>query len=187
MSNAPKEYQRLPGRGMRTEGNSLIAFSRSFCRLWLGGDHLLLTDRTGYTETYKRFYYRDIQAVLIRKTNSATIWNCIMGAFALIFALWALGVDNLPGRIALWIFAGFFGIFTAVNLLRGPSCMTHIKTAVQTEQLPAWSRVRTARKGMTKLRPRLLQAQGEVSADELRVRLEDLLRRQVEGPPTDAT
>jgi hypothetical protein len=187
MSKTPKEYERLSGRGMRYEGNRLLAFSRSFCRLWMGGDHLLLVDRTGYTETYKRFYYRDIQAVIIRKTNSAAMWSWIMGPFALIFALWALSISNLPGRVTLWILAGCFGIPTVVNMSRGPSCMTHIKTAVQIEQVPPWNRLRTARKGMAKVRPRLLQAQGEVSADELRVRLEDLVRRNVEGPATDAT
>jgi hypothetical protein len=187
MSGTPKEYQRLPGRGLRGEGSRLLAFSRSFCQLWMGGDHLLLVDRTGYTETYKRFYFRDIQAVIIRKTSRATTWNWIMGSFALLFTLSALGVQEFGVRIVFWFFAGFFGLFTLINLLRGPTCVTHIKTAVQTEQLHAWNRLGTARKGMMKLRPHLLQAQGEISADELRVRLEDLLRHKAEGPATGPT
>jgi len=185
MSKAPKEYQPLPGRGLRSEGR-IVAFTRTYCRLWLGRDHLLLTDRSGYTETYKRFYYRDIQAVTIRKTNKAAAWNYVTGSFTLLFALWALLVTNLPGRVTLWIIAGCFGLITLVNLWRGPTCVTHIKTAVQTEQLPSWNRLRTARKGMEKLRPQLLQAQGEISAIELRVRLEDLLRRQPQGPAANA-
>lgn len=185
MSKAPKEYQRLPGRGMRLDGNRLFAVSRSICSLWLGGDHLLLVDRTGYTETYKRFYFRDIQAVIIRKTKKAAVGNYLMGSLALLFALWAFNVENIPGRVTLWIIFGFFAFFTLVNLWRGPTCVTHIKTAVQTEQLPPWSRLRTARKGMKRIRPQLLQAQGEVSAEELRERLEDLLRREAQGPATD--
>ncbi len=172
---------------MRVEGNRMIAGSRSMCKLWMGGDHILLADRTYYTETYKRFYFRDIQAVIIRKTNRAAGWNYALGMLALLFSLWALSMVNLPGRVTLWIFAGFFGFFTMVNLLLGPTCATHIKTAVQTEQLYPWNRLRRARKGMAKLRPRLLQAQGGVSTDELRVRLEDILRRQIQGQATDAT
>jgi hypothetical protein len=187
MSKAPKEYQRLPGRGMRVEGNRLFAVSRSICSLWLGGDHLLLVDRTGYTETYKRFYFRDIQAVVIRKTNKAAVGNYVMGLLVLVFAAWALNVVNLPGRVTLWIIVGFFGFFILLNFWRGPTCVTHIKTAVQTEQLPPWNRLRTARKAMKRIRPWLLQAQGDVSAEELRVRLEDFLRRQTQRPATDAT
>jgi hypothetical protein len=187
MSKTPKEYQRLPGRGMRVDGNRMFAISRSLCSLWLGEDHLLLVERLGYTETYKRFYFRDIQAVIIRKTNKAAVGNYVLGFFTLLFAVWALYVRNLPGQVALWILFGFFGIFTLLNLWRGPSCVTYIKTAVQTEQLPPWNRLRATRKGMNRIRPQLLQAQGDVSAQELRVRLEDLLRRETQGPALDAT
>jgi hypothetical protein len=31
--------------------------------LWLGEDHLLCVDSNGYAETYKRFYFRDVQAI----------------------------------------------------------------------------------------------------------------------------
>jgi hypothetical protein len=110
-----------------------------------------------------------------------------MGLLALLFAFWALSVENLPGRVTLWIIFGCFGFFILLNLWRGSTCVTHIKTAVQTEQVPPWNRLSTTRKGMTRIRPRLLQAQGDVSADELRVQLEDFLRRQTQGPATDAT
>jgi hypothetical protein len=187
MSKAPKEYKRLPGRGMRVEGNRVFAISRSVCSLWLGADHLLLVDRIGYTETYKRFYFRDIQAVIIRKTKKAVVGNYVMTILALLFALWALAVDNLPGRVTLWIICGLFVFFTLLNLWRGATCVTHIKTAVQTEQLPPWSRLSTAQKGMKRIRPNLLQAQGEVTGEELRAQLEALVRRQTAGPVPDAS
>jgi hypothetical protein len=187
MSKAPKEYERLPGRGTRVEGNRLFALSRSRCSLWLGGDHLLLVDRAGYTETYKRFYFRDIQAVIIRKTNAAVVGTLILGLLALVFGAWALHEVDLASRVALGTVSAFFGIFTLLNLWRGPTCLTHIKTAVQVEQLPSWNRLRAARKGMTKIRPRLMQAQGEVSEGELKARLEGLVRHQAQGPAADGT
>jgi low affinity Fe/Cu permease len=153
----------------------------------MGADHLLLVDRMGFTESYKRFYFRDIQAVIIRKTNTATVGNCIMGLLALLFAAWALTVVNMTGRITLWAICGCFGYFTLMNLLRGSTCVTHIKTAVQTELLPQWNRLPRARRGLKRIRPALLQAQGEVSAQELKARLEELVRRQTQGPAADAT
>jgi hypothetical protein len=187
MSATPIKYRKLPGHGLRNTGGSLISVTREWCRLWLGDDHLLLVTRQGYTETYKRFYFRDIQAVIIRKTNKAVMFNAIWAIATFIFALWALAVQNLPGRVTLWIIAGIFGLCLLVNLLGGPSCETQIKTAVQTEQLPAWHRLRTARKGLARLRPLLLQAQGEIPADELRARLEDRLRDQTQGPAAEPT
>jgi hypothetical protein len=83
MPKAPKEYQRLPGRGSLVEGNRWLAVTRSLCTVWMARDHLLLISRTGYTETYKRFYFRDIQAVIIRKTATAFVWNIVLMILAL--------------------------------------------------------------------------------------------------------
>jgi hypothetical protein len=65
-----------------------------------------------------------------------------------------------------------------LSLWRGSTCVTQIKTAVQTEQLAAWNRMRAARKGMAMIRPRLLEAQGEFSQEELKARLEEQILRQ---------
>ena len=183
MAKTPTEYQRLPGRGMRVEGFRLAAFSRSFCTLWLGEDHLLLVDRTSFTETYKRFYFRDIQAVIIRKTIKAAVWTGILVFLAFLFFIWALAVENMPGRVTLWIFFGFFAIFAFVNLIVGPTCVAHIKTPVQTEQLPSWTRLRTARKGMERIRPKILEAQGAYFPDELKAELSARLQRFSQSPP----
>ena len=58
-----KEYIRL-ARGRRS---NIAGFSTSggYASLWQGKDHLLSIDSSGYTEEYKRFYYRDIQAIII--------------------------------------------------------------------------------------------------------------------------
>jgi hypothetical protein len=58
--------------------------------------------------------------------------------------------------------------------------MTHIKTAVQTERLGAWNRMRATRNGMAMIRPRLLEAQGELPPQELRARLEERILRQTQ-------
>ena len=60
MSTAPNRYQKLPGRGVGFTGYS---------RLFVGPDHLLLVWSTGYSEHYRRFFFRDIQAFLVARTD----------------------------------------------------------------------------------------------------------------------
>jgi hypothetical protein len=177
MAGTPKEYQRLPGRAMGLAGN---------WALWLGGDHLLLVARFGYTETYKRFYFKDIQAVTIRRTARATVWNCVLGLLALLFCLPALATVDVTGQAMAWILGGFFALLALINLLRGTTCVTHIKTPVQTEQVPAWGRLRAVRKGMDRIRPLLLEAQGASFPEELKAELTARLRRETEVPPAQS-
>jgi hypothetical protein len=146
-------------------------------------DHLLLISRTGYTETYKRFYFRDIQAVIIRKTATALVLNIVLIILALpFFWLAASATDRPPQiyweRLAWASIGGFFLFLALLSFWRGSSCITHIKTAVQTERLAAWHRMRAARKGMEMIRPRLLEAQGELPPQELKARLEERIIRQ---------
>jgi hypothetical protein len=168
MAKTPKEYTRLGGRGMRRAGFRFFVASRAVYTLWMGRDHLLLVERIGYTETYKRFYFADIQAIIMRKTSTATIFGVIAGIMVLLFGVPALMLPDPAGRITVGIVAGFFGLLFLVNLWRGPSCVTHIQTAVQTEQLPSWSRVRAVRKALDQLRPRLRETQGEYLPETLR-------------------
>src|SRR6185503_15449364 len=72
MPRAEKIYRRLPGRGMAVLQHA---------RVYQGPDHLLQVVSTGYSEIYKRFYFRDIQAISIHKTHWGKIWNGIWGFF----------------------------------------------------------------------------------------------------------
>ena len=63
MSEPPFKYRRLPGRGRRKQGLVFLAAAHS--SLWLGPDHLLSVDRIWMNEEYKRFYFRDVQAITV--------------------------------------------------------------------------------------------------------------------------
>jgi hypothetical protein len=186
MAKTPKEYIRLPGRGRRKGGFKMFVAARQIYSLWLGSDHLLLVERNGYSETYKRFYFADIQAFIMRKTASAKITTSVTAVLALLFSLWGLGVTNLPGRVTLWIMGGCFALFSLINLLQGPSCVMHIQTAVQREQIPSWGRVRVARKGLARIRQHLHDAQGVVSAEDLKTQWMAGLGQQP-GPTAQTT
>jgi hypothetical protein len=170
---AEKEYRRLTRTRSRT-AFGIVATGRS--SLWLGKDHLLCIDTTGYTETYKRFYFRDIQAIVLRKTDRWKYWNLILGGITALFALIALTWGRSE-VVAAWFFgivAGLFGLALVLNLAFGSTCVVFLRTAVQTEQLPSLSRLRRARKVLDRLRPLIAEAQGQLGPEEIGARIQEL-------------
>ena len=169
------EYKRLTrGRSRRTFAVALM----SRTSLWLGPDHLLFVDSNGYTETYKRFYFRDIQAFVVQRTSAATTTNIVLTVM-LVFALVpALAVQSMGGKIFCFTLAGLFALIMLVNLLLGQTCRCFLRTAVQTEQLPPLNRVRGAQKVFARLRPLIAAAQGgELTASII----SDRMREQVQS------
>lgn len=167
-------YKRLPGRSVGVGGSS---------RLYLGPDHILAVQASGFAETYKRFFFADIQAVIVRKTAVGQIWNGVWGAIALFFALIAIAVDDNPGSFVLGGIAALFLLGLLVNVLLGPMCACHVKTAVQTERLTAISRMRTAARLLDRIRPLIVAAQGELPREQLADALD---RAQFGVPPASA-
>ena len=162
MPGEPISYRRLPGLGSS-------AFEQS--RLYLGPDHLLLVTSSGFTESYRRFYLRDIQAITLRKSVRGQVWNGIWGFLTLMGAIIAF---QLSGA-AMFVWFGIAGIFLAlllVNFGRGPTCLCQVRTAVQTRPLPPLNRLRRARKVIAQLRPAIAAAQEPMSPEELNQRIE---------------
>src|SRR5690349_19709098 len=124
-------YRRLPGTGSG-------AFEQ--VRLYLGPDHLLLVSSSGYTESYKRFYFRDIQAITVRASARGKVWNGIWGLLTLSAAAIALQVGGVAFVVWLSI-AGIFFLLLAIHFSYGPTCICHIQTAVQTRPLPSLNRL----------------------------------------------
>ena len=147
--------------------------------LMLGDDHLLQVESDrGFSEQYRRFYFRDIQAIILRKNSRFLVGNIILGAsLGLLLAIaaaflpssFANGASswnrllNEPaefiGVMLLGSFAVLIVILWLVHLLRGGTCICHIQTAVQTEELPSLYRIARARRVLEQLRPLILQAQ----------------------------
>jgi hypothetical protein len=158
MPRAEKVYRRLPGR---TSG------FLNYSRLWLGPDHLLFARTTVFSEEYKRFYFRDIQAVVTRRTELREILSAFFAFTAIVFGVLSIFTD--PGwQIFLLLMAGAFFVALLVNWLRGPTCICHVRTAVQTEELSPLKRFRSARKVIDRLRPNIEKAQGPLAPELLR-------------------
>ena len=151
-------YRRLPGRSPR------LSFQRS--SLWQGEDHLLLVKIRGYAEEYKRFYYRDIQAIVLTRTNRGTLISAILAVFAgFPILLFLVGLIRHWAKAALiiWgVIAGLLLLLLLINRLKGPTCRAEIQTAVQIERLTSLARVSAARKAVTLILPAISIAVGSI-------------------------
>jgi uncharacterized integral membrane protein len=129
-----KVYKKIPGMGSG-RGRAQPAM-RS--RIYSGPDHLLVVQSTGYTEEYKRIFYRDIRYVEVRR-NRAQLWQAIFSGSLMGFLLLIL----ILVRTQMVVFAVLsFPLFIwfMINLFRGSTCDCYISTSVQTLLLPAPSR-----------------------------------------------
>jgi hypothetical protein len=155
-----REYRRLTRA--RNRSFFAIAFSTR-SSLWLGKDHLLQIDTSGYTESYKRFHFRDIQALVLGTTQT---WLYLASAFGALAALCGVIAILGNGPIVAWIFgsmAGLFGLRMLFDLIAGPTTKCYLRTAVQTEGLVSVARLRQARKIFETLRPLITNAQGKLT------------------------
>ncbi len=154
-------YTRLPGRGLRREG--FVALTRTWCTLWLADDHVLSVDKHAFSEDYKRFYFRDIQAIVFGKTRRGAVWNAVLSVFVALW-LWLMFLqDSNEGRIAWLIVAVIFFVLLLINVLRGPTCTCQLITAVHKETLPSLNRIHTAEKVLGILRQRIRGAQRDLA------------------------
>lgn len=156
----PSEYIKLPGAGLRRTGFISVAAGR--CRLYLGSDHLLSVDSIYGSEHYKRFYLRDVQAFIVRRTQTGLTTVLIFGGLLAISSLGLLSADPITFGFGS-VFSVLFGFIFLVVLIQqlgwGGTCRTWVQTAVQTEELPSLGRRRTCRKVVNRLQPLVLAAQ----------------------------
>ena len=163
-TQAPPAYKKLPGKGT----NFIERIT-----LYLAPDHLLYVSGTGFSESYRRFYFRDIHAVTVRKTVNGLLSNVLCGTLLFFCLVGALSTGGAVDWIGWGIPASLCATVLLINVLRGPTCVCDIHTAVQSRRLYSVNRLRRAARFLGVLRPLLLAAQGQVAPDELRQRIDD--------------
>ncbi len=158
MARNKKKYHRLPGKKK--------SFLIGYHTLWQGEDHLLSVYSRFGIEDYRRFYFTDIQSMIVHKTVSGRIQNLILGLLLPIFTLMAFTLDG-----GLQIFGGImavcFLIILSINWLCGPTCVMYLCTAVQNEKLPSLHRLKNAQKVMDRLKPLIEKFQGRLTPEAL--------------------
>jgi hypothetical protein len=138
---------------------------------WIGPNHLLVVEVSNYVERYRRFYFRDVQAILVQNSAVRLGWNIGLGIFASLLLVGLL-VEGLSAArddvlVTLWFFFFFsFVVCLIINTLRGPSCTVHIRTAVQNQKLSGISRWRKADTLVAALTPLINAAQTSLPTAE---------------------
>ena len=131
-----------------------------------------------FTERYRRFFFKDISALVIQRTKIRLAWNIVHGVLGIGGALLAGGLwwggataSEQGPRIMLWVFAGmtapgafFFLVLFFINVLLGPTCCCHLQTSAGWHPLAAPSRLRPARRFLAQLTPLIEAAQSAPTA-----------------------
>jgi hypothetical protein len=145
----PEVYKKLPG-AYRTLMKKWT--------LWMAGDHLLLVQSSRVAEQYKRFYFRDIQAIVIGKRDGVSdrvVARVVILTILLLVV--AVNIQGRPGRdLSLLLLSCY-----VVWWMRRPNCVCFIQTATQTEQILPLSQFRTASKVVGEIRSKIEAAQSE--------------------------
>ena len=139
-------------------------------KLWQGPDHVLLQARFNFVEQYRRFFFRDIQAVIIRRTPGAAIrttWISILLGFLVVLNL------ITGGHAGVLAASGALVLMLVVNLALGPTCRCHLKTATYLQPLYSLKRMNRAMAFVEALRPLVDDAQGTLTDEEIRRRAGD--------------
>jgi hypothetical protein len=149
-------FRKLPGRRRG------FIFSAG---LWTGSDHILSVKGARFQEQYKRFYFRDIQAIVVTKVPRFIVTTPIVALAALLLIGLLIVRLRLPALTDwLWLLlaaltAGWIYVSVA------QSCTCRLYTAVSREDLPSLYRMWTARKAVAELERRIAEVQGVFTED----------------------
>ncbi len=117
-------------------------------RWYLSEDCLLAAKRMMYAVEYRRFYLRDLEYIMVWPSRS-WLWRLIIPAVllaALGASLWQW-VNSIAGAI----FVSLALAWVALELARGPTAESRIRTTGATVDLPLVKRTRRARKVLAKI------------------------------------
>ncbi|MBI5064495.1 MAG: hypothetical protein HZB87_13760, partial [Desulfatitalea sp.] len=154
MGRASSPYKKLPGHWR-------APFTRR--TLWQGPDHLLWVEKTMMQEHYRRFYFKDIQAIIVRRNGRHHLWTLFWAALIVVTGSLAMVAAETPDLPDFFVPAGFtllWAVGLLINLFKGPCCEFYLQTAVQLERLTSMARQRRALKMADRIKELAEKAQG---------------------------
>jgi hypothetical protein len=177
MTEKTETYRRMPATVL---GTILRCFDRSTA--WLTGDHVLLTKQVFLVERYSRFYFADIQAISVCRTQTGKIWNILFGTGTGLLALGGM-INGFDSAILIWL--ALFAIPLIINTLLGPTCLCCVYTAVNTHDLPCFNRLSKVNMFLRTVKPLIAKVQGQVSDEQIveRAPLVPPVKRMQPGAP----
>ena len=158
-----EQMRRLPGRSIRQFG---ISFQRH--QLWLAETHVLYREIFGYREEVKRFYFRDIQAIVCTPTSRWKTCSWLAGSLLVFLAICG-GVSAYLGAmvpfVLAWVLATLALTILLGNLVLGPSCSTTLYTAAAEAPLYSLGRKRSAEKTIARITAMVQHAQQDMGEE----------------------
>jgi len=124
---------------------------------YLSEDCLLAAKRVMYAVEYRRFYFRDLESIVVWPTR-AWLWRLVLavvlfGALSIAFWQW---VDSTAGAI----FGGVGLAWVLAELALGPTAGCRIRTTGASVDLPLVARTRRAGKVLAKIDAAIRAARG---------------------------
>jgi hypothetical protein len=158
MEGTRTHYEKLPGRRRG------FIFGSS---VWVGPDHLLLVKSYRFREEYRRFYFRDIQAIVSASAPRfhVSTRSAAVGAVWSIFLMIAYLNARFAGVKTFATAGGILLVLAWIGVSFFRSCRCRIYTAVSSEELPSLYRDWTLRKFRAKVEPLITAAQGVLDAN----------------------
>lgn len=141
--------------------------------LWLGPDHLLHVTNAFGVERYRRWFFKDIQALVARRTARRLVLNLVVGGCGALIALGAIAAavgfanatvtsDKNPLLVLTILLAACAAAclgFALANTLLGPGCVIHIQTPLGVDRLSVPGRLAAFEKIAARLAPLIETAQ----------------------------
>jgi hypothetical protein len=160
MAKSTPFYQRL------TRARSGIG---TYSSLWLGPDHLLLVTSSGYSESYQRFYFRDIQCLVAADSIRFAVLNAVFGCLLLFSGIPTIIYLARNGSFSPWAIVLMVPVLFLLfwNLFLGRTCNVTLMSGVQSVRLPPLSRFRRTRKVFARLVPLIEAAQAALTPPTL--------------------
>ena len=149
-----QEYRRLPGRS-----GLLIRHS-----LWMQPDHLLRVRANPFSQQYRRYYFADIQALVLTELPGTAAFYWYAAAISLVFTALMLTYAGHPGWGILPVLLALPALYLA---WRVPNCTCYLKTSVSTDKLPAIRHRGAARKAIAMVMGEIERVQGPLSRETL--------------------
>lgn len=163
-------YRTLPGKARRRMG----IFDGTRGRLFLGKDHVLHVQSGQYSESSRRFYLKDIQALTLRPSRErgwATAGLLVLTLLLFLPAILAVFLEDDGARLPLmvlgFVLAAIPAVFLVFNFTLGPRCHFCLHTAAHVEELYGQSRLKTAHEVSAILAAAIRAAQQPVAPEGL--------------------
>lgn len=100
-------------------------------KILLAEDHIFSIRRRAYHESYRRFFFKDIQAFIVQDTPGR--YFKVLGMVVLVIIALLFGLNSIPTMVVMLALTVPFLVYF---ILAGPTAKLYIKTAVQLESLP---------------------------------------------------